>query len=124
VLKLGMIVMGAADMDRAERFWTEALGYRLGVAQDGGDWRELVPADGDGAVIGLQRSDATPRHDPRLHIDLHVASDDEQATEVERLVGLGAERVDWDHYPADPDFVVLADPEGNIFCVVNPAHGA
>ena len=87
-------------------------------------WRELEPAAGDGAVIALQRSDAPPRQDPRLHIDLYVESDDEQAAEVERLVGLGAELVDWNHYPADPDFVVLADPEGNRFCVVNPGHGA
>lgn len=36
-----------------------------------------------------------------------------------RLVGLGASRVDWDLYPPDPDFVVLADPDGNAFCVVD-----
>jgi len=119
VLRFGLVVLGAADMDRAERFWSEALGYRLRLTQNGGDWRELEPLDGDGPLIGLQRSDARPRHDPRLHIDLHVESDREQAAEVERLIGLGAERVDWDHYPADPDFVVLADPEGNTFCVVN-----
>jgi hypothetical protein len=37
--------------------------------------------------------------------------------EVERLVSLGAKRVDW-NYPEDADFVVLADPDGNVFCVV------
>jgi hypothetical protein len=42
---------------------------------------------------------------------------------VERLVGLGASQVAWDSYPADPDFVVLADPEGNLFCVIDLAHG-
>jgi hypothetical protein len=46
----------------------------------------------------------------------------EQAAEVERLVSLGAGRVDWDLYPADPDFVVLADPDGNRFCVVDLSH--
>jgi hypothetical protein len=40
----------------------------------------------------------------------------------ERLVSLGASRVDWDSYPADPDFVVLADPEGNRFCIVDLSH--
>jgi hypothetical protein len=47
-----------------------------------------------------------------------VADRAEQAAEVARLVGLGAAVVDWDSYPADPDFVVLADPDGNRFCVV------
>ena len=45
------------------------------------------------------------------------------AAEIERLVGLGATRVPWDSYPTDPDFVVLADPEGNRFCVVDADHG-
>ena len=43
----------------------------------------------------------------------------DQAAEVERLVSLGATRVDWDLYPDDPDFVVLADTEGNRFCVID-----
>jgi Glyoxalase-like domain len=42
---------------------------------------------------------------------------------VERLVGLGAERVDWDMYPDDPDFIVLADTEGNLFCVIDTGRG-
>ena len=44
------------------------------------------------------------------------------AAEADRLVSLGARRVDWDSYPDDPDFVVLADPEGNIFCIVDVSH--
>ena len=54
-----------------------------------------------------------------MHLDLHVADAAEQAAEVDRLIALGARRVDWDSYPGDPDFVVLADPEGNRFCVVD-----
>jgi hypothetical protein len=38
-------------------------------------------------------------------------------------LSLGAERVDWDLYPEDPDFIVLADTEGNRFCVVDKSHG-
>jgi len=37
-------------------------------------------------------------------------------------VSLGASRVDWDRFPHDPDFIVLADPEGNRFCIVDLAH--
>lgn len=54
----------------------------------------------------------------RTHLDLWVdraASDVE--TEVERLVALGATRVEW-VYPEDADFVVLADTEGNLFCII------
>lgn len=38
---------------------------------------------------------------------------------MEHLISLGATRVDWDLYPASPDFVVLADTEGNRFCVID-----
>ena len=46
-----------------------------------------------------------------------VAVQADQLAQVERLVSLGARRVDWD-YPEDADFVVLADPDGNLFCVI------
>jgi hypothetical protein len=58
-----------------------------------------------------------------VHLDLYAADAAEQAAEVARLVRLGAEKVDWDRYPDDPDFVVLADTEGNRFCIVNTSHG-
>ena len=58
-----------------------------------------------------------------MHLDLNAADAAEQGAEVQRLVSIGAERVDWDLYPDDPDFIVLADPEGNRFCVVNTSHG-
>ena len=37
-------------------------------------------------------------------------------------MAIGAERVDWDSYPDDPDFIVLADPDGNRFCIVDRSH--
>jgi acyl-CoA thioester hydrolase len=57
-----------------------------------------------------------------MHLDLHTDSAQEQQAEVERLVSLGATRVDW-AYPDGARFVVLADPEGNLFCVVNTGRG-
>jgi hypothetical protein len=69
--------------------------------------------------IALQHSDTAPQDHPRLHLDLHVTDAAEQASEVARLVSLGARQVQWDCYPEDPDFVVLADPDGNLFCVVD-----
>lgn len=59
---------------------------------------------------------------PRVHLDLYAGDAADQAAEVERLVGLGATRVDRDRYPDDPDFVVLADPEGNRFCVIDTSR--
>jgi hypothetical protein len=56
------------------------------------------------------------------YLELFVDSAAEQATEVDRLVELGARRVEWDLYPPDPDFVVLADPDDNLFCVVELSH--
>ena len=84
--------------------------------------RVLVPRSGSGLKIALQRSETAPQNHPRLHLDLHAADAAEQATEADRLVSLGAGRVDWDSYPDDPDFVVLADPDGNRFCIVDLGH--
>ena len=51
-----------------------------------------------------------------MHVDLWVSGGDTLESEVERLVALGATRVEWD-YPEGVQHVVLADPEGNSFCV-------
>jgi hypothetical protein len=83
----------------------------------------LTPPDGGaGPKIALQRSKTPPQDHPRLHLDLHVPSAAEQSAEVARLMAIGAERVDWDSYPDAPDFIVLADPDGNRFCIVDLSH--
>ena len=64
-------------------------------------------------AIKLVTSDA--RDHRRHHLDLYAA---DQAAEVARLLGLGATRADWS-YPPAADYVVLADPDGNRFCVVD-----
>jgi len=122
VLTLGVIVLGVTDVSRAAAFWLGALGYRRHPEGYGGWTNVLVPPDGVGTPIALQRSETPPPPFPRIHLDLHVADPTAQAAEVERLVALGAERVDWDSYPDDPDYVVLADPDGNRFCVVDLSH--
>jgi predicted enzyme related to lactoylglutathione lyase len=123
MVSIGMVVLGATDMGRAVGFWSQALGYELREGGAGADWSSLTPAGGLGTGIGLQQTATLADKHPRLHLDLYVADAAEQAAEIERLVSLGAERVDWDLYPEDPDFVVLADPEGNRFCVVDTGHG-
>jgi catechol 2,3-dioxygenase-like lactoylglutathione lyase family enzyme len=119
VLTIGVVALGVDDVARATRFWCEALGYELRSDGFGGWSTVLTPPDGKGTKIALQHSQTAPQDYPRLHFDLHVADAKEQVAEVERLVSLGSERIDWDRYPDDPDFVVLEDPDGNRFCVVD-----
>lgn len=123
MLSIGTVVVGVDDMGRAARFWQQALGY---VPRDEveDDWAVLIPSDGDpGTHLALQLSETPVQERPRIHLDLYAGDADDQAAEVERLVSLGAERVDWDLYPDDPDFIVLADTEGNRFCVIDTGRG-
>jgi catechol 2,3-dioxygenase-like lactoylglutathione lyase family enzyme len=109
MLRLGSVVMSVGDIRRAAEFWGRALGY---VAAPGNP-AFLRPAHGPGPGLHLDEDD-------RTHLDLWAADEEDQRAEVDRLVSLGARRVDW-VYPEGADFVVLADPEGNLFCVVNAA---
>ena len=122
MLTFGVVVLGVTDRQRAEDFWCAALGYQ--VREDGfGGWAKILcPPGGTGTMIALQLSGTPPEDYPRLHFDLHVTGVAEQEAEAARLVSLGARRVDWDSYPDDPDFVVLADTEGNRFCIVDLDH--
>jgi hypothetical protein len=124
MLRVGTVEMGVGDLRRASGFWREALGYvpRDGELEPDDDFIVLVPPDGQGTALALGTSVSPVQEHPRVHLDLYVDSAAEQAAEVERLLSLGAERVDWDLYPESPDFVVLADTEGNIFCVVDESH--
>jgi catechol 2,3-dioxygenase-like lactoylglutathione lyase family enzyme len=123
VLTFGVVVLGVSNVPRAAEFWSAALGYGLRTDGWGGWSTVLVPPEGrDGARIALQRSETPLQDRPRLHLDLHVGNAEEQEAEAARLVALGAERVDWPDYPEDPDFVVLADPDGNRFCIVDLGH--
>jgi len=118
MLRIGSTVLGVADVRRAAEFWGRALGY---VPRDsvGSRWAVLTPPDGVGQNISLMLSSTPVQEAPRVHLDLYARN---AAEEVERLLSLGASRVDWE-YPPDPDFVVLADTEGNRFCVIDKSHG-
>lgn len=125
MLRVGTVVIGVDDIQRASAFWRAALGY---VSRDGelgpeDDFVVLVPPDGDGAALALMVSESPVQQRPRVHVDLYVDSPAEQSGEVERIVSLGGRRVDWDLYPESPDFVVMTDTEGNIFCIVDKSRG-
>jgi catechol 2,3-dioxygenase-like lactoylglutathione lyase family enzyme len=122
MLTFGVVVLGVTDRQRATEFWRAALGYQVREGGFGGWATVLVPPGGAGTMIALQLSETSPEDHPRIHLDLHVADAAEQEAEADRLVSLGARRVDWDSYPGDPDFIVLADTEGNRFCIVDLGH--
>lgn len=123
MLRLGTVVIGAEDVDRAVTFWASVFGYEVVTFPDSeNDFTILVPPDRVGTRIAVQRSVTPVQEQPRIHVDLVVDTAAEQSSEIDRLVGLGATRVEWD-YPDDPDFVVLADTEGNRFCIVDASHG-
>ena len=122
MLTFGVVVLGVTDRQRAQEFWCAALGYQVHGDGFGGWAKVLGPPGGVGTMIALQFSETPPEDYPRLHFDLHVANAAEQEAEADRLVSLGAVRVGWDSYPDDPDFIVLADTEGNRFCIVDLGH--
>ena len=125
MLSIGTVVVGVQDFRRAVTFWTAALDYRpRSPIAEGDDFVVLVPSSGTGAHLALDTSVSPVQEMPRVHLDLYAGDAADQAAEVERLVSLGATRVDWPLYPPNPDFVVLADTEGNRFCVIDTEHEA
>lgn len=110
MVRIGSVVLNVSDVRRAAAFWSQALGY----VPRSGNPAFLGPETGDGPRLHLDEAD-------RTHLDLWVDNEAEQLSEVQRLVSLGAIQVDWE-YPDDADFVVLADTEGNLFCVINAGH--
>ncbi len=112
-LWIGSIVIGCSDFPRMLAFWREAL---HDAPRDPPDEGGMVRKDlaGVGPNVSLCRTDEGPLHDYRLHLDLYSS---EPEKEVARLLRLGATL----DRPADPDhdFVTLADPDGNLFDVID-----
>jgi len=115
MLRVGSIVLRVDDLQRQTAFWSAALRYEVRRGQDD-DFVLLRPKDGVGPNVSLERVNSTVHVPPRIHLDLYTK---DQAGEVERLRSLGATDVHWDKKPPDADYVILADPEGNRFCVVD-----
>jgi catechol 2,3-dioxygenase-like lactoylglutathione lyase family enzyme len=111
-LYVGSTVINAADMDRAVAFWTAALGYVVRDAD--ATFAVLTDPERRWSNVSLQRSDEPKRGRNRVHLDLYAA---DREGEVVRLEGLGATRLPWE-YEEGHDHVVMADLDGNEFCVV------
>ena len=115
MIRVGSIVLRVDDLQRQIQFWTAALDY-LPRAGDADDFALLHPRDGVGPNLSLDRVHSTLQVPPRIHLDLYA---EDQAAEVRRLIALGATEVHWAKRPPDADYVILADPEGNRFCVID-----
>ena len=115
-VRLHHIVIDAHDLPGLARFWTQALGWKILSERE----REFVIGTDENAPVGICFMPVT---DPktvknRVHLDL-TSSEADRLQEIDRLVALGARRVDIGQTGAE-SWTVLADPEGNEFCVVRP----
>ena len=115
-LHLGTMVINVQDMDRAVDFWTAALGYVPREQDRDPEFMMLVDPSGRRLPVSVQLAGSAPKEPVRVHLDLYTS---EQARHVERLARLGATRVDEWPYPDGADFIVMRDPDGNEFCVID-----
>lgn len=116
--KVGSVVIDCNDLPRMLEFWSAALGYQPREAPED-DWVVLTDPAGRGVNVSLSKVPEPRVGKNRLHLDLYSV---DQPGDVQRLVELGAsvER----ESSEEEDFVVLSDPEGNLFCVVDKAPDA
>lgn len=122
MLSIGTTVLTVEDIGRAGDFWRAALGY-VDRSAPSDDWVILDPPykqswDAPGASIALSVTGYPQHYPPRIHLDLYA---DDQEAEIQRLLALGARRIEWDKYPPGADYVILEDTEGNRFCVIDTA---
>ena len=114
-VRVGSIVLRVDNLRRQAKFWAAALDYTSREEQSD-DFVLLRPRSGVGVNLSLDQAHSAVHLPPRIHLDLYT---DDQAGEVKRLIALGATEVPWSKRPPDADYVILADPEGNRFCVVD-----
>ena len=125
MLRLENIIIDARDLRGLADFWRQALGWV--TTFDDGDEICINPGDGDVddpatwpfPDIAFEPVDDPGANRQRVHLDLASASVEEQRATVARLLALGATLADVGQ-PADAPFTVMADPEGNAFCVLDP----
>ena len=114
-VRVGSIVLRVDNLERQLAFWAAALDYAPSEVRSD-DFVVLRPKDGVGPNVSLDQVRSELHVPPRIHLDLYT---DDQAAEVRRLISLGATEVHWSKRPPDADYIILADPEGNRFCVVD-----
>ncbi|HVN51606.1 MAG TPA: VOC family protein [Acidimicrobiales bacterium] len=118
-LRLVSLCFDANEPLLLARFWADALGWEI----DDETREEIRLLPTDGTVFALDFLPVPERRVGKnlIHLDLTTTSDDDQAEMVERLIGRGARHVDVGQGPDDAH-VVLADPEGNELCIIEPGN--
>jgi len=113
--RIAAIAIDALDTRLVAEFWCAVLGW--GVLEEDEEGISIGPSDGAWPTIDVFRVPERKAVKNRLHLDLR-ADGTSTAEEIERLQGLGARRVDVGQGP-DVSWTVLADPEGNEFCLLS-----
>jgi predicted enzyme related to lactoylglutathione lyase len=110
------IVIDARDLSTQARFWVQVLNWKILSERE----REIVIGTDETAPVGICFMPVTDSKTVknRLHLDLTPGPDGRDA-EVERILALGARRVDIGQTGTE-SWTVLADPEGNEFCILRP----
>jgi predicted enzyme related to lactoylglutathione lyase len=115
------MIIDAADPGRLARFWAAALGWEVAASNENAanvwphGYRYPDPVALPLMFLAVPEAKTGKN---RIHLDLASQSEADQAAQVERLLGLGAVRADIGQ--GDVPWQVLADPEGNEFCVLDP----
>ncbi|ALV34665.1 VOC family protein [Streptomyces sp. CdTB01] len=110
-LEWEQVIVHSADPVALGQWWAEALGWVVVHSSD--DEFEIRPTPDRVPGLDFVRLDEAKQSKSRLHLDFRP---DDQAAEVARLEALGAKRVDIGQ--GDQSWIVMADPEGNEFCVL------
>ena len=115
-VRLHHIVIDAHHLPKLARFWTQALGWKVLSERE----REIVIGTDENAPVGICFMPVTDQKivKNRVHLDITTEAQDRDQ-EIDRLLGLGAQRVDVGQTGKE-SWTVLADPEGNEFCVIRP----
>lgn len=113
------ITIDADDPRTLATFWEQVLDYKRTYESDEEEYEVVIsPKDGKGNDILFGHSDDEKKVKNRIHLDLNPTDQD---AEVERVLALGATRADIGQ--GETSWVVLADPEGNEFCILRPRYG-
>jgi predicted enzyme related to lactoylglutathione lyase len=115
-VRLHHIVVDTRDLPALARFWSQALDWPVLSERE----REIVIGPGENAPVGMCFMPVTDAKTVknRVHLDITTSAADRDQ-EIKRLLALGAQRVDVGQSGGE-SWTVLADPEGNEFCVIRP----
>jgi catechol 2,3-dioxygenase-like lactoylglutathione lyase family enzyme len=114
MLKIGSIVMNVYSYEATIVFYKEALHLEVRPGSESEDFVVLFDPTGLNPNMSFQKREKPRPSRSWIHLDFYS---DDQDGEVERLIQLGAKRYAW-RYPVGADYVVLEDPDANLFCVV------